>query len=1055
MANCNTQIELHQLPGKTQQSRILSALKTDFVLLDERKIEDLIVSTIQLSEHVHFYGPENSIDGNWSSFFSWEPTSLFAELSTLNINNLQNELRIKTRKLLFIEEEFEKKEEMLGFFQGITDKIEYYNEKLVKLPRDIHDGEYYLSFWTRLKNFSEHVINQIELTSDTHQLFNDHLFNKAVRNLFGMLLELKTKSSNSFKIQIESYPKHSPQYTLFLTFLKLFSEAQKEANKFTKRHLNFYYKKVLKLKPSSSKPDFVHCLVVPHKNRDSFLIEQGSLLLAGKTEDEKSKYYSATSDIAVNQAKIDQVFGGFLDKTSSPDKYYFKDFSDVHQSREIWKPFSRHSVSQNTGFALASPLLFLKGGDRDIRISFENNWNGSMYRGLINHFNFYVSAEEEWLKIENENLLANNDEVVISILADKPSIVPFNAEIHEGVSIKTSYPVLKFVSKDGHLFKERIDFSSIEVTVDNYSNFSLFSDSGEIDFSKKFEAFGPIPRKGASMYFSSNEFFQKKGAKGRFEVEMDKGDWKFFDHTSLSILSNGIWTNPGSEGSNEITSEKTIKPKDPDFKQNPIYDKSSVNAIARIQFDDYDFSASVDKQSYLDAYLEASKPESTSALPYLPTVTNFKFSYDASSIDNEIETFHLYEKGYHQTDLNESFVPKITNEAELFVGISDHKAGQPLSLLVQLEEGTANPTYEAASVEWEYLNHNNQWVSITGENFGDETNGLTQSGIVYFKIPYSYESSAQTILPKSLFWLKISVPERTAAVCNFVSLHLQAFKAVLTDYENSGVEFTKHLEPETIIKLLKPLNSIKKIEQPYKSFGGRPEDTDIEFYKHTSERLRHRSRAISKWDYETLVLDKFPHVYRVKCLTHFKVNNDKINNSSAGNVTIVPVASSNNTNLPVSWRPLVDLGTMKRIKEYLQLQASPHVTIDVIPPNLEQVIFSFNIKYHESETADSRLYSKDINELINAYLSPWAYETKDNVQFQNEIQTSKLIQIIESQAYVSHVWDFKVKHFDDSLSVAEKQNKTFRSSDTIVPLTEYTLFLPGTHDVKSENNCCK
>ena len=497
------------------------------------------------------------------------------------------------------------------------------------------------------------------------------------------------------------------------------------------------------------------------------------------------------------------------------------------------------------------------------------------------------------------------------------------------------------------------------------------------------------------------------------------------------------------------------KTKHLNFDKNPVYDKTSVNGFTRIAFHDHDFSSSSGNSTYLEAYLEASKAKSASPLPYLPIVTEFKFSYDADSEDNIIETFHLYENGSHQTDLAESFIPKVNNEGELFIGITEVKAGEPLSLLIQMEEGTANPSFQAAKVEWEFLNSNNQWMSITEENFGDETNGLTQSGIVYFKVPCDFEFSGQTIFPAPLFWLKIKVPERTAAVCKFVGLHLQAFKAVLVDFENTGVEFIKHLAPDSISKLLRPLNSIKTIEQPYSSFGGKSKDTDVEFYKRTSERLRHRSRAISKWDYETLVLDEFPHVHRVKCLPHFKVKNDNLSNSSAGNVTIVPVASSSNDSLPVSWRPLVDLGTMKRIKTYLQFRSSPHVNIDVIAPNLERVLFSFHIKYHDSETADTRLYSKNLNEIINAHLSPWAYETMSNVQFQNEIHTSKIIQIIESQSYVSHIWDFKVKHFDDTLSNAEKQNKTFKSSDTIAPLTEYTLFLPGNHIIESENNCCR
>ena len=40
------------------------------------------------------------------------------------------------------------------------------------------------------------------------------------------------------------------------------------------------------------------------------------------------------------------------------------------------------------------------------------------------------------------------------------------------------------------------------------------------------------------------------------------------------------------------------------------------------------------------------------------------------------------------------------------------------------------------------------------------------------------------------------------------------------------------------------------------------------FYTRVSERLRHKDRAIDLWDYERLILEAFPQIYKVKCLNH-------------------------------------------------------------------------------------------------------------------------------------------------------------------------------------------
>jgi hypothetical protein len=55
---------------------------------------------------------------------------------------------------------------------------------------------------------------------------------------------------------------------------------------------------------------------------------------------------------------------------------------------------------------------------------------------------------------------------------------------------------------------------------------------------------------------------------------------------------------------------------------------------------------------------------------------------------------------------------------------------------------------------------------------------------------------------------------------------------------------------------------------PFPSFGGRETEDSSQFYKRVSERLRHKERAITIFDYERLVLESFPSIYKVKCVNH-------------------------------------------------------------------------------------------------------------------------------------------------------------------------------------------
>ena len=55
MSNCQTDIPIHKRAASSQNGRMLKALQSDFVLVDERSIADLIVSTNILSKQLKFY----------------------------------------------------------------------------------------------------------------------------------------------------------------------------------------------------------------------------------------------------------------------------------------------------------------------------------------------------------------------------------------------------------------------------------------------------------------------------------------------------------------------------------------------------------------------------------------------------------------------------------------------------------------------------------------------------------------------------------------------------------------------------------------------------------------------------------------------------------------------------------------------------------------------------------------------------------------------------------------------------------------------------------------
>jgi len=1043
MANCSSHIEIHKEAGSTQANRLLHALKTSSIKIDERKTEDLILFTNKLSKYLNYYNNSNVSQGNWTPFFQWESTSILAQIAKIDIAQFVTDLTIIKRELIFINDPSDQEQLVIPFFNVFSLFVEDLQKKIKHLPNELQIKAYFLSTNPAIKNLLEAIDSEISTSTDLVFTLQHHLFNKKIQNLFGLLTDWKKNSLLAFQKNLESYANHNPQYALYLSFLKLFGIARDDLNQFTKRHLDFYYQNVLHLYPEQAKPDYVHLSIEPQKNSASFLLKEGSVFLAGKNGEGQNKFYSALSNTVINRIKLDSIYSGY----KKNNKYYFEDLIDKNAKGESWKTFTGNTITTNFGLAMASPLFYLKGGQRVIKISFENAIGPVTINA--NDYDFFLSGEDEWMMVSASN---SENSVTLNVPVSEKAIVPFDPEIHQETILNTPFPILKITAKNGALHNHTFSKISVEVIVTGLNEFNLYSDTGSIDSTAPFQPFGAVPKKGSGFVFTCKEFFQKKGAIATFSIKTDNTSWKILEKTDLTFLQDGKWIAGNHWESDQKfgLQDKSVIPFE--FSEDVPLSKSDTNGFARIILSDVDYSG----EKYLEDFIKASKNASPD-LPYVPTIKSISLDYRVTqtlSDNNDFEIFQLYPQGFEQVNNKTQFsiLPSILNEGEIIIGLKDAGQGNIANLLFQLLEGSANPRQEPVSVKWKYLKHN-QWVEFAAGNATDNTHDLTESGIVQLKVPLDSDLQHQTILPAGIWWIKIEVPERVDAICDFVGIHTQALKAVLFDFEKMGNGFLENTPEKTISKLFRPQNGIKKIEQPYPSFDGKAKDSDAVFYQRTSERLRHKDRAITSWDYEKLVLDNFPGVFRVKCLNHYRYDSMELSDVSAGYVTLIPIAKSTLSKLPDYWKPIVDIGTMKNIKSFLKRKTSPHVRMQVKAPHLEKLELVFDVKYRETPGADIILYGRLLDEAINQYLSPWIYNVDTPISFQTELEKSKLIQLVEKQPYVDYISNFKVNH----LVLAETTDdivETMADVESIIPKTDFTLFIPHTHQISPINKTC-
>ncbi|HEY9195383.1 MAG TPA: baseplate J/gp47 family protein, partial [Mucilaginibacter sp.] len=425
--------------------------------------------------------------------------------------------------------------------------------------------------------------------------------------------------------------------------------------------------------------------------------------------------------------------------------------------------------------------------------------------------------------------------------------------------------------------------------------------------------------------------------------------------------------------------------------------------------------------------------------PYTPEVASLTVDYKATAvnkiddltgsadnpgllndyINHNIQFFHetpfgqaeqhaFLKKQYHGLiDDNITAIPKAPGLAAFYIGISGIETGSVASILFQVAEGSEDalaPSFtDTIHPKWYYLS-GNEWLALDKSNIiSDDTNDFLRSGIIRFLIPEGATTS-NTFLNQNLTWLGVELPAAVSidSVCKFINVHIQAAEAVFADNNNELSHLQNGLAAGTISKLTDRLPQIKSVKQPYASFGGLMPENDNAFRLRVSERLRHKHRAITIWDYEHLVMAQFPQVFRVKCLNH---TNDSIE-VAPGSVRLVTIPDIRNQISFDPFKPRVSKNTLSLITKYLSGLNSMHVDLLAINPDYEEVILDFKVKFYFG--LDENLYAAKLNTDIVNYLSPWAFNRNADIDFGGILYKSVVIRFIEELPYVDYITDFRM-----------------------------------------------
>ncbi|MDR4505838.1 MAG: baseplate J/gp47 family protein [Candidatus Scalindua sp.] len=744
-----------------------------------------------------------------------------------------------------------------------------------------------------------------------------------------------------------------------------------------------------------------------------------------------------------------------LDKSWHP--FHNKMYQDGELS-EIKMP------KAEVGFAIASHYLLMVGGKRIVTVTFKATSGVTE----IDHKDDIVclfTAEKGWFKkeapaskAENEAFLFKadkTDHLTLKITLDgaDPAVVPYTAKTH-GYNFATNLPVLLVKLKHRDAFEyiysklqdivvEKIDLT---VEVEGLKNLAVSNDIGPVDISKPFQPFGASPVANSALVIGSKEVFQKMLSSANVIVEWQSSPAPYPNNITINViteyLQNGGWQQTGIANKDIKNQEFLIFNENdesyvdaPDLSELEHYNTSSRHGFVRLKLD-ADFGQNKYQQDLLQHLL---RDKDTKNPPVGPTMSELRVDYSALQPINLNSTdaddfnkrnarfFHLAPFGHAEQHpfLNSAkkvfLLPQFgfqrdgaanKSEAEFYIGLTDLKPLQNLALLFQVADGTADPLSNKPDphIHWSYL-LGNEWIPFDKNEVDDKTRGLLNSGIITFAIPRDV-SDTNTLLPAGMHWIRAAVASGSEAICRLRRVAAQALKATFTDKGNDQTFPAKVLESGTISKLDQPDVAVKKITQPFATFGGRGREEPKSFYTRVSERLRHKDRGIALWDYERLILEAFPQIYKAKCLNHMEYEPDKYRELAPGHVTVVTIPNQQFHKLRDPFRPYTSLGLLGEIDAFLSKRLSCFVKLHVRNPEFEEIQVKCNVRLKAG--LDETFYENKLQEAITRFLSPWAFPGGGSPSFGGKFYKSVLINFVEDLPYVDYVTDFQLLHTFDA-----------------------------------------
>ncbi len=409
--------------GTGQQDRQPAALEPGYFDVDELTFENLLALGAEFASSINFYNLGNQVDGDWGVLFKADEAVAMAEILSTDLARIESD---------FLDISSGSPDQLPRFLLDLAAKINLWFIRLAacghqsgellarkmetiiaeKLAPELHNlgeiadradtpvdsGDYsrFANVWGlgeagSANPFPGATIGELQNTGDMNRYLRASFY-----HFSNSISYLKTTAAMLLQQSLES-GQHDPAIGLFMVFLKLYEKAQFRLNRFTSRHLDFYYEQVLRVGNRGQVPENHFLLFETRAGSNRVRIEKNTEFSAGKDTELNEIIYHADEALLVSDARIESLATLYLqhDNLISPEfeldaitriksnrPQLPRADTETDELREQALPWSLFGAEQagvetgtstdaRFGFSIASPIFLLEQGVRKIDIRLE------------------------------------------------------------------------------------------------------------------------------------------------------------------------------------------------------------------------------------------------------------------------------------------------------------------------------------------------------------------------------------------------------------------------------------------------------------------------------------------------------------------------------------------------------------------------------------------------------------------------------------------------------------------------------------------------------------